>query len=85
MERFLKQTKRNPVSDNRRKWLYTTGRWGVFCLIASVFGGLWKRNGISMYRHTCADPKGEIGCRRCGYLNECGHPKALSAKRIIVK
>lgn len=71
------------LDRNRRKWLLAAGRWGVIGLIAAAVGGLWKRNSVSMRRETCADTEGKVGCRQCGYLYECGHPKALSAKQVI--
>jgi hypothetical protein len=82
---FLKKNKTELLSDSRRKWLLAAGRWGVVALIAAAVGGLWKRNGVSMVRETCADVEGRIGCRGCVYFDVCGHPKALSAKEIIFK
>jgi hypothetical protein len=71
--------------SNRRNWLLAAGRWGVVGLIAAAVGGLWKRNGVSMSRQTCADTEGRVGCRQCVYLSDCGHPKALSAKQVLLK
>jgi len=82
---FLKKNKTKPISDGRRNWLLAAGRWGVIGLIAAAVGGLWKRNGVSMSRQTCADTEGKVGCRQCVYLSDCGHPKALSAKDVISK
>jgi hypothetical protein len=80
---FLKRNKMEPVSDNRRQWLVAAGRWSVVALIAGAVGGLWRRGGIVSRRESCADAEGKIGCRKCVYLNDCGHPKALSAKQVI--
>ena len=82
---FFKKNKMESVSETRRNWLLAAGRWGVVGLIAAAVGGVWKRNGVSMNRQTCADTEGKVGCRQCVYLSDCGHPKALSAKQIISK
>jgi hypothetical protein len=73
----------NELNKNRRNWLLGAGRWGILGLIAAAVGGVWKRNGVSMGRQTCADTEGKVGCRQCVYLNDCGHPKALSTKQKI--
>jgi hypothetical protein len=82
---FLKKNKTESVSDGRRNWLLAAGRWGIVGLIAVAVGGVWKRNGVSMSRQTCVDTEGKVGCRQCVYLNDCGHPKALSAKQVLLK
>jgi hypothetical protein len=82
---FLKKNKTETISDSRREWLVAAGRWGVIALIAGAVGGLWKRGGIVSRRENCADAEGKIGCRKCAYLNDCGHPKALSAKQFLKK
>jgi hypothetical protein len=79
----LKKNKTEIVSDSRRNWLLAAGRWGVIGLIAAAVGGLWKRNGLAMSRQTCADTEGKVGCRQCVYLENCGHPKALSMKQKV--
>jgi hypothetical protein len=76
--------KNEPVLESRRKWLLSTGRGVAFSLIALGTGGLWKRNGISMYRETCIDQQNKTGCRQCALLDRCGHPKALTLKRVVL-
>jgi len=80
---FLRKNKTETILDGRRQWLVAAGRWGVVALIAGTVGGLWKSGRITPRRQTCADEEGKIGCRKCAYLNDCGHPKALSAKQVI--
>jgi hypothetical protein len=82
---FLRKNNVKLVSRSRRQWLVAVGRWSILGLIAATVGGLWERNGITPYRETCVDEQGKIGCRQCVYFNDCGHPKALSAKQVITK
>ena len=82
---FLRKSNTGLTLGSRRKWLLAAGRWGVVGLIAAAVGGLWKRNGIAINRQTCTDTQGKIGCRRCAYFDDCGHPKALSVKQFLEK
>jgi hypothetical protein len=82
---FLKRNKAEAISDSRRQWLIAAGRWSIVVMIAAAVGGLWKHGQITSRRESCTDAEGKIGCRKCAYLNECGHPKALSAKQFLKK
>ena len=82
---MIENIKHSVCDNSRREWLVAAGRWGIVALIAAAVGDLWKRGGITSRRETCADAEGKIGCRKCAYLNDCGHPKALSAKQVLKK
>lgn len=74
---YLKKNNNTTVSD-RRQWIRSALRWATVGMMAAATGLLVRRNGIDLSRQTCADPKGLVGCRGCGLLSHCGHPKALS-------
>ncbi|MEN6306723.1 MAG: hypothetical protein ABFD91_03125 [Anaerohalosphaeraceae bacterium] len=77
---FLKKNN-SATESNRRQWIQSALRWATVGMMAAAVGWLGRRNGIDLNRQTCGDPKGQVGCRGCGLLNNCGHPKALSFKQ----
>ncbi|MGH2271554.1 hypothetical protein ACQ9LF_07125 [Anaerohalosphaeraceae bacterium U12dextr] len=68
---------------SRRQWIRSALRWATVGVLAAATGWLGRRNGIDLNRQTCADPQGRVGCRGCGLVKQCGHPKALSFKQQI--
>ncbi len=77
---YLKKSN-STTAPNRRQWIRSALRWATVGVMAAATGWLGRRNGIDLNQQTCADPKGQVGCRGCGLLNNCGHPKALSFKQ----
>ena len=74
-------------SDKRtvsRRGCFTAGlRWAVMGLISVLSFRLLMREKTTS--QSCIDPKGHVGCRGCGSLNECALPRALSFKQLIKK
>lgn len=64
---------------NRREFLRGGARYAWLAGLAAVSVVLVKRRGTSLPSQTCIN---QGICRGCGVFEDCGLPRALSAKRV---